>query len=118
MCALILSPKASHGVHGYSERSPLGTANTMAAAALRELTGFRELLLEMPPKRVFREPKNAKEENENLDSIILRGMPQSGLTKYLARSSGKVQEEIRTPTLRKQDTRSNWTVFKVCLRGV
>ena len=82
----------------------------MAAAALRELTGFRELLLEMPPKRVFREPKNSKEENDYLDSI-LRGMPQSGLAKYLA--SGEVQGEIKTPTLRKQDTRSNWTVFKV-----
>ena len=32
-------------------------SNTMAAAALRELTGFRELLLEMLPKSVFREPK-------------------------------------------------------------
>ena len=83
----------------------------MAAAAQRELTGFRELLLEMPPKRVFREPKNVKEEKDYLDSCILRSMPQSGLTKYLA--SGKVQEEIKTPTLRKQDTRSNWTVFKV-----
>ena len=59
---------------------------------------------------MFREAKNAKEENDNLDSI-LRGMPQSGLTKYLA--SCEVQGEIKTPTLRKQDTRSNWTVFKV-----
>ena len=31
---------------------------------------FRELLLEMPPKRVFREPKNAKEEKNYLDSCI------------------------------------------------
>ena len=41
----------------------------------------------------------------------LRGMPQSGLAKYLA--SGKVQEEIKTPTLRKEDSKSKWTVFKV-----
>ena len=30
---------------------------------------FRELLLEMPPKHVFREPKSAKEEKDYLDSI-------------------------------------------------
>lgn len=39
----------------------------------------------------------------------LHGMPQSGLRKYLA--SGKVQEEIRTPTLRKEDSKSKWTMF-------
>lgn len=36
-------------------------------------------------------------------------MPQSGLRKYLA--SGKVQEEIRTPTLMKEDSKSKWTMF-------
>ena len=35
---------------------------------------FRELLLEMPPKRVFREPKNAEEEKDYLDSCIPKAM--------------------------------------------
>ena len=30
---------------------------------VRLLLKFRKLFLELPPKRVFREPKNAKEEN-------------------------------------------------------
>ena len=86
-------------------------SNTMAASALRELTGFRELLLEMSPKSVFREPKMLRKRKITWIVVFqkLRGMPQSGLTKYLA--SGKVQEEIKTPTLRKQDSRSNWAVL-------
>ena len=39
----------------------------------------------------------------------LHSMPQSALRKYLA--SGKVQKEIRTPTLRKEDSKSKWTMF-------
>ena len=37
-------------------------------------------------------------------------LPQSGLAKYLA--SGKVQEEIKTQTLRNEDSKSKWTMFK------
>ena len=84
----------------------------MAAAALRELTGFRELLLEMPPKSVFPESKKMLRKRKITWIVVfqkLRGMPQSGITKYLA--SDKVQEEIKTPTLRKQDSRSNWAVL-------
>ena len=50
-----------------------------------------------------------------LDSCIPRaavlGMPQSGLTTFLA--SGKVQEEIKTPTWRKEDSKLKSTVFKI-----
>ena len=75
---------------------------------------FRELLLEMPPKRVFREPNNAKEEKDYLDSCIpkvTRYVTKWAVTKCLA--NGKVKEEIKTPTLRKEDLKSKWTVFKV-----
>lgn len=52
---------------------------------------FRKLLLEIPPDCVFREPKR-------------------GLTKYSA--SGKVQEDITTSTLWKEDSKLNGTLFK------
>ena len=39
---------------------------------VRLLLKFRKLFLEMPPKRVFREPKNAKEEKDYLDSCVPR----------------------------------------------
>lgn len=35
---------------------------------------FRELLVEMLPKRVFREPKSFEEEKEYLDSCIPKSM--------------------------------------------
>lgn len=59
---------------------------------------FRELLLEVLPS------------TQIVAFQSLRGMPQSRLTKYLA--SGKVQEEIKTSTLRKEDSKSKWTTFK------
>ena len=57
-------------------------------------------------------PKNTKKEKAYLpDSCFpkLRGMSESGLTKYSA--SGKVQEEIKTPSLRKERPKWKWTVL-------
>ena len=45
---------------------------------------FRELLLEMPPKRVFREPKNAKEDKDYLDSCIPKA------TRYVTKWAYKI----------------------------
>ena len=70
---------------------------------------FRELLLEMLPKRMFREPKNAKEEKDYLDSCIPKATQFVTKWAYKCLANGKVQEEI---ILRKEDSKSKWTVFK------
>ena len=44
---------------------------------VRPLGKFRELFLEMPPKSVFREPKNAKEENDYLGRCVPRATRRS-----------------------------------------
>ena len=54
----------------YSNRMVEKTAEIEPYRMAAAITGFIELLLEMPPKRVFREPKNAKEEKDYLDSCI------------------------------------------------
>ena len=81
-------------------------SNTMAAAALRELSGFRELLLEIPPKRVFREPKNAKEEKDYLDSCIPKA------TRYATKWAYKIFGEWQS-SRRNKDANFEETGFEV-----
>ena len=50
---------------------------------------FRELFLEMPPKRVFRETKNAKEEKDYLDSYEVNA------TKWAYKIFGELQSPRR-----------------------
>ena len=54
-------------------------------------------------------PESAKEGSEFLDSSIPKSTGYA--TKWLKKIFGKVQEEIRTPTLRKEDSKSKWTMF-------
>ena len=86
-------------------------SNTMAAAALRELTGFRELLLEMPPKSVFREPNNVKEEKYYLDSCIPKA------TRYATKWAYKVFGEWQSSRGNK-DANFEETGFEVELGSI
>lgn len=54
---------------------------------------FSKLFLEMPPKRVFREPKNAKEEKDYLDSCVPRATQYA--TKWAYKSFDEWQSSRR-----------------------
>ena len=58
-----------------------------------QLLRFRELLLEMPPKRVFREPKNAEEEKDYLDNCIPKATQY--VTKWAYKIFGEWQSSRR-----------------------
>ena len=61
---------------------------------VRSLGKFRELFLEMSPKSVFREPKNAKEENDlHLDSCVSRATRYD--TKWGCKIFGEWQSSIK-----------------------
>ena len=71
------------------------------------LLKFRKLFLDMPPKRMFREPKNVKEEKDYLDSCVPRA------TRYATKSAYKIFGEWQSSTWRKEDSKLKLTVLKI-----